>query len=220
MNKIKISWPLLSLMCVMSFQSNAFDVDPGGNIVIIETETENTTSYCLGFLLDEINVITASQCTINPEKIRVYRSLNDCHKHRDALSVKYLDYDDDKVAEPTTMTLSQPIQNQPNAYTAYPRMNLDAGMDCYFLTKNSTHLDFFKRPVTYHNDHLKVQNGIFNVLTTTSVTFPSSPIPGAILIRRDQATIGISYENGQLYSPMSGFLIPFHTVALEPRFEL
>lgn len=200
-----------------SFANDASHIAPK-SLVIIEILNKQKKEFCLGFLLNEYDVMTASRCAgAGYENMKVYRSLQDCNARKNSIPIEAGNYTQSEPLEPTTLPLKVPINDRALAVTSFPVIDRDEDLNCFFLIKNNHQLSLFRRRVHYWDT---VKNRIIKVTTPSTIFHTGHIIPGAILFSSVGDVTGISFENGQLYSPMHGFLIPFYTVALEPYREL
>ena len=192
------------------------------SFVIIETLTPNqeggfNRTFCPGFMKTEYDLVTAYRCAIAaPENLRAYRSTKDCNDRRHSMAVK-ITGQRDTLNEPTTVGLLQSVDEDMVAITQFPHLDLDEPLKCFFLSEHDKKLSFNMRSVNYYD---AVKKGIFKIITTQLSSFHGKPVPGAILVNSIGAITGVSFKNNQIYSPMHGFIVPFHTVALDERGEL
>ena len=214
---MKLFLLLASLFTIQAVAEDASHIAPK-SLVIIEIQEHQQKRFCLGFLLDEYNVMTASLCAdASYESMRVYRTLEDCHARNNSIPIELGNYQQSNPEMPTALSLTRPVNDRPRALTAFPIIDRDEDLNCFFLVEDKEQFILFRRIVRYWDT---VKNGVVEITTPTTMSLKGKPIPGAILYNSVGDVTGISFQNGQLFSPMHGFLIPFHTVALEPKREL
>ena len=221
--KLSVAIRFTVILFLSGWIRNAFpENSEPDSLVIIETISPNQKgdfdrTYCLGFMLSEYDLITAYRCAAAaPENLRVYRSAKDCNAHKKSIPVA-ITAQRNTPDEPTTVGLSQAVNDNMVAITRFPYMDVDEPLYCYFLTTFDNKLSINTREVNYYDAAV---GGLFKIITSKPSSFSGKPIPGAILVNSEKAVIGVSFENNQIYSPMHGFIVPFHTVALDDRTEL
>ena len=209
---------LMFLLPALAFAEDVSDIAPKSLVIIEVQKKSHEKAYCLGFLLDEYNVITASKCAeTDYESMKVYRSLQDCNASNNSIPVELRDYQQNNPLEPIALALASPIFDRPQASIAFPVIDREEDLNCFFLVETNDQLSIFRRIVRYWDT---VKSGVVKVTTPTTMSLKGKPVAGAVLFSSVGDITGISFEHGQLFSPMHGFLIPFYTVAPEPHREL